>query len=110
MTKEDYETLNIFTAALGSYYTYNESIIDFNDGLSPMIRDGYKWQFLPAITREFTDGLLNKLIDVEASIDYPVGTFYNYHLETVNGLLVQHILKLYKNKDFESLKHFVIIE
>lgn len=110
MTKEDYETLNIFTAALGSYYTYNESIIDFNDGLSPMIRDGYKWQFLPAITGEFTDGLLNKLIDVEASIDYPVGTFYNYHLETVNGLLVQHILKLYKNKDFESLKHFVIIE
>jgi len=110
MTKEDYETLNIFSAALGSYYTYNESITDFNDGLSPLIRDGYKWQFLPAVTGDFTDTLLNKLIDVEASIDYPVGTFYNYHLETVNGFLVQHILKLYKNKDFESLKHFIIID
>jgi hypothetical protein len=110
MTKEDFETLNMFTAALGSYYTYNESIIDFNDGLSPMIRDGYKWQFLPAVASEFTDELLNKLIDVEASIDYPVGIFYGYNLETVNGFLVQHILKLYKNNDFESLKHFIIID
>jgi len=110
MTREDFETLNIFTAALGSYYTYNESVIDFNDGLSPMIRDGYKWQFLPAVTGDFTDTLLNKLIDVEATIDYPVGIFYNYHLETVNGFLVQHILKLYKNKDFESLKHFIVID
>jgi hypothetical protein len=108
MTEEDHETFRMFTDALGSYYTHNDSIVKYNDGLSPILRDGYKWQFLPIAAGNFTDDLLEKLINLEASIDYAQGTFFNLNLETVNGHLVQHILRLHKKNDTKELAKYIL--
>jgi hypothetical protein len=110
MTTEDIETLKMYTYALGSYYSFNDSIEDLNDGVSALVRDGYKWQFLECITGNFSDELLKKLIDLEASIDHANGSFYNTMLETVNGFTVQYILQLYLKKDFKKLKHFIVVD
>lgn len=110
MTEKDIETLRMYADVLGSYYSFNNSIADFNDGLSPILRDGYKWQFLDCIRSEFTDDLLDRMINLEADLDYSNGSFYNFLLETVNGFTVQHILHLHKNNEKEKLKSFIVID
>ena len=110
MTDDDLQTLSLFADALGSYYSFTNSTADYNDGVSAIFREGYKWQFLDCIRKEFTDELLDRMIDIEADIGYANGIFYNVLLETVNGFTVQHILQLYKNKDKDKLKHFVVFE
>lgn len=106
MTAEDHETFRMFTAALGPQLSHDESIVTYNDGLSPIIRDGYKWQFIPCVIGNFTDELLDKLIQLETNIDYPQGSFYNFRLETVNGYIVQHILRLSKERNSQELKKY----
>ena len=108
MTEEDHETFRMFTSALGSHFTHNDSIVTYNDGLSPILRDGYKWQFIPCVTGNFTDKILDQLIQLESDIDYPQGSFYNLHLETVNGYLIQHIMKLNKENNNEELKKYIL--
>lgn len=108
MTEEDHETFRMFTAALGSHYTHNNSLVTFNDGLSPLFRDSYKWQFLPIAAGDYDDDLLEKLLEVEMTLDYAQGIFFNKNLETVNGHLVQHILRLHKKGDTEELAKYTL--
>jgi hypothetical protein len=110
LTSEDLETLKMYTYALGSYYSFNDSIEDLNDGIPVIFRDGHKWQFIECLTKDFSDDMLKKLLDLETNIDNANGSFYNTLLETVNGFTVQYILQLYHKKDFEKLKHFIVVK
>ena len=109
MTEDDVETLRMFTSALGSHYSFDTSTPD-HTSVSPLLRDGYKWQFLDCIRGEFTDALLDSMIEVEASINYADGIFYNVLLETVNGFTIQHILRLHKSGDTDKLRKFIVFE
>jgi hypothetical protein len=110
MTDDDIMTLRMYADALGSYYSFNNTVVDFDDGLSPILRDGYKWQFLDCVRGEFTDELLDNMINLEADINYSNGSFYNFLLETVNGYTVQYILQLHKNNELEKLKNFIVMD
>jgi hypothetical protein len=75
-----------------------------------MFKEGYKWRFLDCVRDNFTDELLDALIEVEASIGSASGIFFNVLLETVNAFTVQQILSLYKDRNTEQLRNFIVFE
>lgn len=109
MTDEDVETLRLFAAALGPNSEFNTGVLDHSDEFL-MFKDGYKWKFLDCVRDNFTDELLDALIDVEASMGSADGIFYNVPLETVNAFTVQRVLNLYRDNNIEQLKKFIVFE
>jgi hypothetical protein len=109
MTDEDLETLSTFMSALGPSYEINNGILDYSDELLKF-KEGYKWRFLDCVRDNFTDELLDTLIEVEASIGSASGIFFNILLETVNSFTVQQILSLYRDGNTEQLRKFIVFE
>lgn len=112
MTKEDHDTFAKFTVALGPDHARSDILENYyykKNSIFPRCREGYKWQFMPCILEgKFTDELLDRLLQVETNIDCAQHLFSNTHLETVNGFMVQHILRLNKNADQNELRKYVL--
>jgi hypothetical protein len=112
MTKEDHDTFAKFTVALGPDHARSDVLDNYyytNNSIFPRCREGYKWQFMSCILKgKFTDELLDRLLLVETNIDSAQNLFSNVHLETVNGFMVQHILRLNKNADQNELRKYVL--
>lgn len=102
MNDYDIETLFLFREALGTYYNSDQSVNFIAD-------DSYAFNFIKILTHDFTDTLLNELIETEAKFDNPSGLFYSVKMETVNNLLCQKILKAYKENGLHELNGLSII-
>lgn len=92
ITKDDIELFKKFNNIAGnswneeSIYTYVKSDIN-------------KLDFLPCFTY-FTDDLLEKIIETEATFEHSAGSFFSIDLGTVNHYLIQAILENRHNKEY----------
>jgi hypothetical protein len=92
ITKDDIELFKKFNNIAGNswneenVYTYVKSDIN-------------KLDFLPCFT-SFTDKLLEKIIETEATFDHSAGSFFSIDLGTVNHYLIQSILENRHNKEY----------
>jgi hypothetical protein len=100
ITKDDIELFKKFNNIAGnswneeSIYTYIKSDIN-------------KLDFLPCLLN-FTDDLLEKIIETEATFSHSAGSFFSIDLGTVNHYLIQSILKNKNNKEY--LKFYILNE
>lgn len=102
MTEYDKETLLHFIEAIGTYYNTDQSSNFISD-------DSYIFNFLDCVSGNFTDEMLEKMIKTESEFDNPSGIFYSIKMETVNNLLVQKILRSYKNKTLDEISGLALL-
>jgi hypothetical protein len=98
ITLEDIDTFKEFTVISGSSWV-EESCYIF------MKSDVNKLDFLPCFNN-FTDNLLNKIIEAESTFDHSSGSFFSIDLSTVNHYFIQTVLENKNNKDF--LKNYIL--
>lgn len=70
--------------------------------------DVNKLDFLGVFT-DFTDELLAKIIDTEATYEHAAGSFFSIDLETVNHYFIQSILDAFETNNQEFLNTYSVI-
>lgn len=69
--------------------------------------DVSKLDFLGIYT-DFTDVLLDQIIDVESTFEHAAGSFFSIDLETVNNYLMEEILSVANSDNKEPLKPYTL--
>lgn len=101
ITPTDVAAIKEFTILAGeawdevSIYTYVKTDIN-------------KLDFIGVLT-DFTDSLLNAIIDVESTYQHSAGMFFSVTLQTVNHYLITELLTAYKNNDIATIKKYALI-
>lgn len=91
-TDENIESLKRFTVMAGD--TWNE------EGCYIFMKsDVNKLDFIPCLS-EFTDEMLDKLIEAESTFNHSSGSFFSIDLATVNHYFIQTLLENKNNKEF----------
>lgn len=60
------------------------------------------------IVNDFTDDLLDKIIDVESTFENSAGSFFSLDLETVNFYLITELLDAYKEGNIDFIKKYAL--
>jgi len=71
--------------------------------------DVNKLDFIECITGEFTDTLLDSLIEMESTYDNESGSFFALSLETVNHYLIHSLLDAKSNADSAFLSRYITV-
>ena len=101
ITEEDKKLFKEFTTISGS--TWNE------EGIYSFIKsDVNKLDFLQCFTN-FTDELLDKIIETESNFEHAAGSFFSIDLESVNHYLISEILEAHKNKDEKFITNYSLV-
>lgn len=98
ITEEDKKLFKEFTTISGS--TWNEE-----DIYSFVKSDINKLDFLQCFNN-FTDELLDKIIETESNFEHAAGSFFSIDLESVNHYLISEILEAHKNKDEKFITNY----
>jgi len=101
ITVGDKEAFKEFTNYAGA--TWNEENI-----YSFVKSDVNKLDFLDCFTN-FTDDLLKKIIDTEASFEHAAGSFFSIDLESVNSYLISYLLEAYNDKDQQFIDKYSLV-
>jgi hypothetical protein len=99
LTPEDIQAVKDYNVLAGA--DWNEE-----NGYIVQKSEVCKLDFLECITGEFTDELLQKLLETESTYAHVAGTFFSLDLETVNHYLVQSLLNNWKKGDTDYIKQF----
>lgn len=102
ITEEDIVLLKEFAEEAGQTWSHNE-VYSYIKG------DTHKLDFVPAITDEFTDELLDTFLEVEAAHEHEAGSFFPVDMETVNCYFIQGLLNAWENEDQDFLAQYAII-
>ena len=101
ITTADIENFKEFTTIAGSVWN-DESVY------SNVKSDVSKLDFLGIYT-DFTDELLDKLIETESTFEHAAGSFFSIDLETVNHYFITSLLNAKQNDDTEFLNKYSIL-
>jgi len=101
ITEEDIENFKEFTIISGSVWN-EESIYSF------VKSDINKLDFLGCFT-DFTDELLDKIIETESEFEHAAGSFFSIDLETVNHYLITAILESNKLEDKSFIERHALV-
>jgi hypothetical protein len=101
ITQADVQAFRDFAVIAGSTWDEESSYVNVKSDIN-------KLDFLGVVT-DFSDELLDTIIDVESSFEHAAGSFFSIDLETVNHYFIEALLtaKNSGNSDFLS-KHSVV--
>jgi hypothetical protein len=101
ITEQDRKLFEEFTDIAGTSWS--------EESVYKMVKsDVAKLDFLP-IFNNFTDELLDKIIDTEASFDHAAGSFFSIDLASVNNYLVTALLAAHTEKNTQFIRQYSLI-
>lgn len=101
ITAIDVEKFKEFTQIAGGTWTEESAYVNVKSDVN-------KLDFLGIISN-FTDELLDKLIDTEATYENVAGTFFSIDLETVNHYLIVSLLEASKTENKQFLNTYSVL-